>query len=229
MSKHMPMRATLVWLLLLPLANCVCEFSTPDAGKSDAHATDSAGTDLATGQDTAVGVDTYVPPTDGGQHDTYVPPTDAARPDTWHPPYDANFNPDVSGIDTYGMAGIGQQCNNMPCIPGTTCLGDISDYYCRMNCTLNGTDCNPQYEHCTQWNYADGGLAPQGGCLPAGGLGAECASSNCAEIYVCVSPSGQQSFLCRARCQPGEDAGCPSADLECLPITNMDGGACLPN
>jgi len=228
-STHLPMRATVICLLLMPLANCTCEFGSPDAGKGDARATDSAGTDTATGQDTT-GVDTYHPPTDAAGTDSYQPPTDAARPDAWHPPYDANFNPDVSGIDTIGMANLGQQCNNMPCIPGTTCLGEISDYYCRMNCTLGGSDCNPQFEHCTPWGYADGGLAPQGGCLPAGSLGAECATSNCAEIYVCVTPSsGPQTYLCRVRCTPGTDGGCPVSEPHCLHVTGTDGGACLPN
>ncbi|MBN2362157.1 MAG: hypothetical protein JXR83_22085 [Deltaproteobacteria bacterium] len=232
-------KASLAILCLLPLVHCTCEFGTPDAGKSDG----GGGTDVATAPDTSghdttghdtTGHDTYVPPTDAGPgRDNYTPPRDAARPDTWHPPYDANFSPDVIGIDTNGMAGLGESCSQAWCVPGTTCLGTNPNYYCRKNCTLEGTDCNMEYEHCTPWQRDDAGVyISPGGCIPANRPGEECDPENCADLYLCVAPSGTQDFLCRYTCTPGasEDGGngCPPDSPQCLPVTNMDAGACMP-
>jgi len=209
-----------------------------DTAASDHRQNDRAATDLAPrdqaardtiGRDTAIVVDGHQP--DQAGVDTGCGSAcDAGSGVDRRVTTDAFWRVDASGIDTINLAGLGQRCDTQNCVPGTTCLGDSTDgYYCRKDCALGGTDCDVQTERCVWFTYMDGGMAPYGGCEPAVGYNVSCATDFCAEIYICVTPSGAGDWRCRARCLPGAlDAGCPVDSPRCARITGTDGGACLP-
>lgn len=204
----------------------------PDLGVADAVAVDRAASD-AGATDRVATLDARQPDRAGVDVDCGTA-CDAASGVDRLGLFDANWRVDSSGIDTLGMAGIGQPCDSQACVPGSTCLGGSSEgYFCRKDCELGGTDCDQQTERCVWFTYNDGGMAPHGGCEPAVGYSQPCwwdgGSAFCAEVYVCISPSGVFDYRCRARCLPGAvDAGCPVDSPRCASIRDMDGGACLP-
>ncbi|MBN2360203.1 MAG: hypothetical protein JXR83_12195 [Deltaproteobacteria bacterium] len=203
-----------------------------DQGARDLVAIDQGGRDLA-----AADADE---PVDGGPQDGAGADAgcdaqcDAGPGSDRQIAVDAFWHVDASGIDSSGLAGVGQPCDDQNCVFGTTCLGDsVAGYFCRQNCTLGGSDCDPQTERCVWFTYNDGGVAPYGGCEPGVGYNEPCrwdgGSAFCAEVFLCVSPSGSFDYRCRARCLPGAiDAGCPVDSPQCWSIVNMDGGACMP-
>lgn len=137
----------------------------------------------------------------------------------------------VDGAVASADGGVaGEHCENSACADGYMCIGNNTEAYCRLECILDGNDCDPHSEYCISINLPDGGIAVNGACVPGVGENASCVDDPCAEIYICAYMDDPDSRSCRVRCDPGvaegADAGCPSAQT-CYGITGTDGGACL--
>jgi len=140
--------------------------------------------------------------------------------------YDA-ARPDVGDYDAEGLSGLGESCSAVACEPIYTCVGDNPNYFCRVPCTpdVPGT-CDPATEFCISITGTAGGA-----CVPGNTLGETCFQSDpdndpCAELYICVTQSGQSNYLCRETCDPSVDGGCPEAG-PCWAIGSTGGGACF--
>jgi len=237
-------------LLTGALAACASPVILPDAGtggggddrggQGDAGpgvavvGLDTTGVDLGGGGDAASGTDSGglgdagPRPDTGPRPDAGANPDSAQRPDRAPDP-DAGPPPDAFGQDSSGQPGLGDHCEDTQCADTNTliCIGDNLEAYCRLICSIGGSDCDPTTERCITINAPDGGVLPEGACLPAQALGELCSPEPCAEAYACATTSGPDGLNCRYPCTPSAvDAGCP-APQNCLAFSSADGGACF--
>ena len=136
------------------------------------------------------------------------------------PEFDAGPPPDAGTGEPEPPVGLGESCCDPTgrCEGSLECIGDSEGE--------NGT-CRPLCEGEAGDECPHGGVCASFGtkriCIPAAGLGDECAPELCEAGLICVGES-EDSALCRARCEGPDD--CPEGET-CTQLTGSSSMACL--